>query len=229
MYLAANPLVQAQAHAELDKVVGSDTSPTFDHEDDLAYIRAMVKEILRIRPVTNIGTPHYTTADVTYKDFFIPKGTVVSLHQYAIHFDASRYEDPYSFRPERFLNHPLKAGAYSGHADPYARDHFDFGAGRRICPGMHLAENSLFITLAKILWAFKIEPPMLSDGTLLPMDTSDDAYELGANTLPKSFKVRFIPRDAKREQSVREEWAQAQRDGFFLGNVKVNVDGVVSS
>ena len=70
---------------------------------------------------------------------------------------------------------------------------------------------------------------MLSDGTILPMDTSDDAYELGANTLPKNFKVRFVPRDAKREQSVREEWAQAQRDGFFLGNVKVNVDGVVSS
>lgn len=187
----------------------------------------MVKEILRIRPVTNIGTPHYSTADVVYKDLFIPKGTVISINQYAIHFDPARYEDPYSFRPERYLDHPLKAGAYSAHPDPYARDHFDFGAGRRICPGMHLAENSLFITLAKILWAFKIEPPVLPDGTLQKIDTSDDAYELGSNTLPKHFKVRFVPRDAKREEVTRQEWAQAQKEGFYLGNVKVDVDGVV--
>lgn len=221
--------MQARAHQELDKVVGDSQSPTFEHEDDLAYIRAMVKEVLRIRPVTNIGTPHYTTADVMYKDYLIPKGTIVSLHQYAIHYDPSLFEDPERFKPERYLNHPLKAGAYSGHADPYARDHFDFGAGRRICPGMHLAENSLFITLAKILWAFKIEPPIGPDGTVQAMDTSDDAYELGVNTLPKHYKVRFIPRDAKREQVTRDEWAQAQRDGFYLGDVKVDVEGMVSS
>lgn len=219
--------MQARAHAELDRVVGPSKPPTFEHENDLAYIRAMVKEILRIRPVTNIGTPHYSTADVIYKDFFIPKGTVLSLHQYSIHHDPARYDDPYSFRPERYLDHPLKAGAYSAHPDPYARDHFDFGAGRRICPGMHLAENSLFITLAKILWAFKIEPPTRPDGTLQRMDTSDDAYELGANTLPKPFKVRFLPRDSQKEAATREEWAQAQKDGFYLGHTKVNVDGVV--
>ncbi|TVY92825.1 Cytochrome P450 monooxygenase [Lachnellula willkommii] len=229
LYLAANPAVQARAHAELDEVVGLSASPTFEHENRLPYIRAMVKEILRIRPVTNIGTPHYATADVTYKDFFIPKGTVISIHQYAIHYDTSRYDNPESFRPERYLNHPLKAGAYSGQSDPYARDHFDFGAGRRICPGMHLAENSLFITLAKILWAFHIKPPLQADGKLQTMDTSDDAYELGANTLPKGFKVRFVPRDTTREQVTREEWLDAQKDGFFLGHVKVDVDGVASA
>lgn len=221
--------MQARAHAEIDEVVGLSASPTFEHENRLPYIRAMVKEILRIRPVTNIGTPHYTTADVTYKDFFIPKGTVISIHQYALHYDTSRYDNPKSFRPERYLNHPLKAGAYSGQSDPYARDHFDFGAGRRICPGMHLAENSLFITLAKILWAFHIKPPLQADGKLQLMDTSDDAYELGANTLPKAFKVRFVPRDTTREQVTRQEWLDAQKDGFFLGHVKVNIDGVASA
>lgn len=187
----------------------------------------MVKEVLRIRPVTNIGSPHYTTADITYKDFFIPKNTVVSLYQYTIHFDPDRYPDPKAFKPERYLNHPLKAGAYSAHPDPYERDHFDFGAGRRICPGMHLAENSLFITLSKLLWAFKIEPPIGPDGQVQPMDTSDAAYESGANTLPRPFKARFIPRDAQRELVTRDEWAQAEREGFSLGEVKVNVAGMV--
>jgi cytochrome P450 len=187
----------------------------------------MVKEILRIRPVTTVGTPHSTTADVIYKDYFIPKGTVISVHQYAIHYDSTRYEDPDSFKPERYLDHPLKAGAYAAHPDPYARDHFDFGAGRRICPGMHLAENSLYITLAKILWAFNIEPPKTPSGEPQVMDTSDHAYELGVNTLPKPFKVRFIPRSAEKERVTREEWKQAQRDGFHLGNTRVDVDGMV--
>ncbi|KAL5322043.1 hypothetical protein ACEPPN_010011 [Leptodophora sp. 'Broadleaf-Isolate-01'] len=229
LYLAANPVIQARAHDELDKVVGSSASPTFDHENELPYIRAMVKEILRIRPVTNIGTPHYTTADVTYKDFYIPKGTIVCIHTYALHMDASRYEAPYEFRPERYLNHPLKAGAYASHPDPYARDHFAFGGGRRICPGMHLAENSLFITLAKILWAFKIEPGLNVDGTQQVMDTSDDAYELGVNTLPKPFRARFIPRDERREEVVRDEWQKAKADGFFLGSTKVDVGGMVAA
>lgn len=219
--------MQVRAQAELDQVVGVSSSPTFEHEEDLPYIRAMVKEVLRIRPVTNIGSPHYTTADIIYKDFFIPKNTIVSLYQYTIHFDPDRYPDPWAFKPERYLNHPLKAGAYCAHPDPYERDHFDFGAGRRICPGMHLAENSLFITLAKLLWAFNIEPPIGADGQIQLMDTSDEAYESGANTLPRPFKVRFIPRDAQREQVTRDEWAQAERVGFSLGDVQVNVAGMV--
>jgi len=46
--------------------------------------------------------------------------------------------------------YPLKSGI-SPIPDPRTRDQFSFGAGRRICPGMHLTENSLFITLARIL------------------------------------------------------------------------------
>lgn len=227
-YLAAYPHVQQRAHEELSKVVGDSRSPTFEDEPDLPYIRAMVKEILRIRPVTNIGTPHYSTADVTYKDFFIPKGTVIAINQYAIHFDRYRYDNPEKFMPERYLGHPLKAGAYTACADPHERDHFGFGAGRRICPGMHLAENSLFITLAKLLWAFEIRPHIGSDGREEEVDVSDDAYEEGANTLPKPFQVRFIPRSSSREGVVRSEWEAAQKDGYFLGGVKVNSKGMVA-
>ena len=226
-YLARYPEAQKSAHEELSRVIGDSRSPTFDDEADLPYIRAMVKETLRIRPVANIGSPHYTTSDLTYKDFFIPKGTVVSINQYAIHYDAGRYEDAAVFRPERYLNHPLKAGAYAGHRDPYVRDHFAFGAGRRICPGMHLAENSLFILLAKVLWAFEIRPPLMADGTEETLDVSDNAYEDGTNTVPKPFKVRFIPRSAERTKALQDEWAQAKLDGYWLGNVKIDNEGVV--
>lgn len=227
-YLAKYPESQKPAHEELTREIGDDRLPSFDDEEALPYIRAMGKEVLRIRPVTNIGTPHYTTADVVYKNFVIPKGTVVSLNQYAIHYDPKRWEKPELFDPSRYLGHPLKAGAYTGAADPDSRDHFDFGAGRRICPGMHLAENSLFITMAAILWLFEVRPPLGPDGKEEPVDVSDAAYEEGANTVPRPFKARFVPRSEKRVETLRRVWGAAQKDGFFLGNVKVNADGIVT-
>ncbi|EXJ86779.1 hypothetical protein A1O3_03733 [Capronia epimyces CBS 606.96] len=224
LYLAAYPEVQARAHAEFSRTIGDHRSPTFDDEPSLPYIRAMVKEILRLRPVTNIGTPHFTTADVVYKDYLIPKGTVVAVNQYALHYDPRRYDRPDDFIPDRYLHHPLKAGAYAAHPDPLQRDHFGFGAGRRICPGMHLAENSLFITLAKILWAFHVKPCLRPDGGEEVLDVSDDAYENGANTLPKPFRVRFVPRNKVVEATLVREWSQAEAEGYYLGNVKVKDD-----
>ncbi|KAM0328704.1 hypothetical protein ACHAQA_005117 [Verticillium albo-atrum] len=220
LYLSAHPEVQARAHEELSRVVGDTRSPTFDDEEALPFIRAIGKEILRIRPVTTIGTPHYTTGDVTYKDYHIPKGTVVCMVQYALHFDPERWEDPERFNPARYLAFPHKAGVYAAGRDGRVRDHFDFGAGRRICPGMHLAENSLFITLAKLLWAFEIQPGLGADKKPLPVDLTDAAYEEGVNTLPRRFKARFAPWSEARTRVLREEWLRAQEDGFELGGVK---------
>ena len=120
---------------------------------------------------------------------------MVTICHCAIHLD-SCYEDPKAFKPERFLNHTLKAGAYSAHTDSYERDYFGFGAGHRICPGMHLAENSLYITLAKILSAFETHPPLGENGDEHSVAVSDAAYEDGVNTLPKPYKIRFLARNA---------------------------------
>lgn len=81
---------------------------------------------------------------------------------------------------------------------------------------MHLAENSLFITLAKILWAFRIEPP---EGEVV--DVSDAAYEDGVNTLPKPCRLRFVPRNGERKAVLRREWDVARQEGFYLGDVRV--------
>ncbi|KAL3465207.1 cytochrome P450 [Aspergillus heterothallicus] len=225
-YFAAYPDAQAKAFAEIQRVVGENRIPTFKDEPDLPYIRACVKEVLRIRPVTNIGSPHYTTADIVYKAYFIPANTVVSINQYALHFDPQRYNNPDDFIPDRYLKHTLKAGAYAAHPDPYARDHFDFGAGRRICPGMHLAENSMFITIASIIWAFEILPPV-ENGKAGTVDVSDAAYEDWANTLPKPSKLRFVPRSSAIQRTLTREWERARMEGYMLGHVKVNAEGVV--
>ena len=104
LHLIANPHCIARAHQELEAVIPPGRGPTFDDEPRLPYIRAIVKEILRVKPVASIGSPHCTTDDVVYKDMFIPKGTIVTVFQWAIHADPTRWEEPEKFMPERYLN-----------------------------------------------------------------------------------------------------------------------------
>jgi hypothetical protein len=94
---------------------------------------------------------------------------------------------------------------------------------------VHLAENSLIITLAKILWAFEVRAPLGPDGREEEVDVSDAAYEPGINTLPKPYKVRFIARSPEIERTLRREWTTAQQDGFMLGNVQVDTVGMKSA
>ena len=41
--------------------------------------------------------------------------------------------------------------------DPYERDHWMFGAGRRICPGMLVAEREIWLAISRMLWAFDMQ------------------------------------------------------------------------
>jgi Cytochrome P450 len=106
----------------------------------------------------------------------------------------------------------LRSGDYAAFPDPRERDHFSFGAGRRICPGIHLSENSLFITLARILWAFKIEGVG---------DVDVNAYETGSITVAKVFKAKFTPWDNEKVRLIDEEWKLAQEQGYTIGGMVI--------
>ena len=50
----------------------------------------------------------------------------------------------------------LRSAADLANSPSYAqRDHYGYGSGRRLCPGIHLAERNLWLAVAKILWAFE--------------------------------------------------------------------------
>lgn len=72
--------------------------------------------------------------------------------------DKDRYSDADSFDPSRFLNDDNDAYTSALSASHMQRDHFHYGFGRRLCQGIHFAEDSLFIAIARILWAFDIKP-----------------------------------------------------------------------
>lgn len=66
------------------------------------------------------------------------------------------HDDPQTFNPERYLSKPLSAAYYVNSNDAYERDHFTYGAGRRVCPGIHVAERSLYINIVRTLWGFNL-------------------------------------------------------------------------
>jgi cytochrome P450 len=226
LYLAANQRVQDEAQEELMRVVGPDRLPTFADIQNLPYIRACVKEVLRINPMLMPGIRHYADADVVYKGHIIPKGTVLLANTAFLHFDPARFDNPFDFVPERFLGHKLYSSEYAAMSDPYARDHFTFSTGRRTCPGARLAENSLDIALAGILWAFEIRAPLVN-GAEARVAVGDDAFFPGPFHIPKPFAARFVPRNEMRLRTIKEQWEIAMRDGYDLRGVQVDVDGVV--
>lgn len=72
------PDVQRKAQEELDRDVGPSRSPTWEDESNLPYCKALIKEVLRWRPVAVLGgTPHASTEDDVYEGFFIPSGSTI--------------------------------------------------------------------------------------------------------------------------------------------------------
>ncbi|CAG8909736.1 unnamed protein product [Penicillium egyptiacum] len=209
--MTLNPEVVKKAQEELDRVVGSDRLPTWEDEQNLPYTRAMIKETLRWRPVNKFGMMHATNDDDWYDGYFIPKGSVVILNWWAIHRNPDLYPDPEKFQPERYLNHSLSAAEYINIADPYARDHFTYGAGRRVCPGVHVAERSLFINIARILWGFDIQKKKGSNGRLLEPTTS---MMRGFLSIPNPFPCEITPRSAHHAQLIQEAWKEAESRGI---------------
>ncbi|KAH9170063.1 cytochrome P450 oxidoreductase [Lactarius sanguifluus] len=121
------PDVQLKAQEEIDRVVGKGRLPNFTDREHLPYLSALYKELLRWHVIGPMGIPHSAIQDDWYGDYFIPKGSQIAN-------DPEIYEDPGTFRPERFL------GAQSA-LDPHA---FVFGFGRRGCPGVALAGATVY-------------------------------------------------------------------------------------
>ncbi|KAH9218326.1 cytochrome P450 [Leptodontidium sp. 2 PMI_412] len=144
--------VQQRVRNEVLEVSGGATPKATD-VPSLKYTEAFWNEAI----------PHAPSQDDVYNGHRIPKGTAVVMNVWNIHHSEEDYEEPEKFIPERFLRHPFGMRPDQAH-DPAqmeasgSRVTYDFGAGRRICPGMHSAKQSLLLGLAKIVWAFDILP-----------------------------------------------------------------------
>ncbi|KAJ8507981.1 hypothetical protein ONZ45_g9708 [Pleurotus djamor] len=191
--LVLHPGVQHRAQEELDRVVGKSRMPTLDDFDELPYIQAVVKEILRWRPALPLGVIHSVERDDTYLGYRIPKDAMIIANTWGLNRDPGVYgDDAHEFKPERFLDSEGKVATPSS-IDTKDEGHVSFGFGRRHCVGHHVANSHLFIQAASILWAFQILPERDVNGeAILPDVTNDDVD--GLLITPSKFKCQFVPR-----------------------------------
>jgi cytochrome P450 len=146
-----------EAQQELEQVVG-DRLPGWEDRPNLPYIEAVVNEIHRWSPMSPMAFYHTTVADDTYRNFQIPKGTTVIGNMYAVNQNDECYGDPTAFRPNRWLHPSDPRHMVNGRLPDL--HHFNFGYGRRECPGKHVANASLYILIARVMWAFNITGDM---------------------------------------------------------------------
>jgi len=120
------------------------------------------------------------------------------------------YEDANTYNPDRYLGHPEVAPVYALSSNYENRDRYAYGAGRRICVGMHLAERTLWRTVASLLWGFTIEPCIDEEGKRIELHISGEAYEDGFSGAPKPFVIRLVPRSESHAEVMRRAAADVK-------------------
>jgi len=111
-----------------------------------AYVRAVVTETLRLRPVVPIAGRRLSS-ELRVGGCVLPAGTDVTPAIWLAHTRADRYPEPYAFRPERFLDGASSTSAW-----------VPFGGGVRRCLGAAFAEMEMRVALAEILRRRRLQP-----------------------------------------------------------------------
>ncbi|MCO5568321.1 hypothetical protein L7F22_022020 [Adiantum nelumboides] len=146
MELLRHPLIMQRMQEELESVVGSSRLVCESDVQEMPYLRAVVKETMRVHPIAPILL-HRTSQHCQLCDFDIPSNTHVYVNMWAIGRDPTIWDRPLEFRPERFLDCDVDVRG----------QHFEllpFGAGRRGCPGMALGLSIVHLMLANLIQVF---------------------------------------------------------------------------
>lgn len=203
------PEAQRQAQEAIDRVCGERYPSMADMDDPEArYIRCCMKETLRWMPTAILGVPHAALRDDEYMGYKIPKGATVVYNAWGVHMDPRRHDNPRAFNPSRYLHDLTNSMESAQIPDVSQRDHFSFGAGRRVCQGMHVADRSLFLVIARLMWAFDISKAVDGDGNEIAPEQDDLVG--GFLMQPRIFPVRITPRSELRASRVRKAWAGCQ-------------------
>ncbi|KAI8877873.1 cytochrome P450 [Backusella circina FSU 941] len=190
------PKVQKIMQEEIDSLTKSNDGhlPTFADRLMLPYCVSVMKECMRFRSTLSFGIPHRATEEIVLKGYTIPKDSILIASMDYMHSGSGYYANEKEFNPERFIN-DTKTMTAASNGRISERDHFNFGWGRRICPGIYLAEVEIFNAFVHIFSRSTIEPIYENGVPLYP--NMNDARSGGVTTLPLPFNVRVVERECK--------------------------------
>ncbi|XP_029288042.1 25-hydroxyvitamin D-1 alpha hydroxylase, mitochondrial [Cottoperca gobio] len=147
--LSRDPKVQALLRDEVLSVLEGRSIPEAADVARMPLLKATVKEVLRLYPVTPANARVITERDIEVGGYLIPKNTLITLCHFATSRDPAVFPNPDKFQPERWLKKDQTH-------HPYAS--IPFGVGKRSCIGRRIAELELYLALARILIEFDVKP-----------------------------------------------------------------------
>ncbi|KAF5961920.1 hypothetical protein HYC85_003129 [Camellia sinensis] len=144
--LVNHPEVLKKARVEVDTHVGQERLIDEPDLSKLHYLQAIIYETYRLFPAAPLLLPHVSSDDCIIEGFNVPRDTILLVNAWAIHRDPKVWDDPTSFKPERF-----EGGEIEGHKL------LPFGLGRRACPAVGMAQRVLGLTLGSLIQCFEWE------------------------------------------------------------------------
>jgi cytochrome P450 len=160
--LVTHPRAMRKLQHEIRGAVGTKLPQvTEDRLGNLTYLRAVVKETLRLHVPLPLLVPRAPPADAEVLGYRVPAGTRVVVNAWAIARDPATWgQDAEEFRPERFF---LRSAGVDYRGQSF--ELLPFGAGRRGCPGVGFAEQSIELGLASLFYHFDWEAEAALDMT----------------------------------------------------------------
>lgn len=149
IYLSLFPNVAKIFYDEINKVLGPTTKPTYEIIEKLPYVRAFVKEVLRLHPPAKY-IPREAMQDDNINGYPIKKNDLVLIHIYSLHRMSKYWPNPDTLDPSRFL-HPL--------SEEQQLAYMPFGKGERSCLGAQFITVESILTLVLIAQRYRLTLP----------------------------------------------------------------------
>ncbi|MBA0688269.1 hypothetical protein Goari_006071, partial [Gossypium aridum] len=147
--LLNHPQVLKKARDEIDNLIGEEKLIEESDVPKLHYLQSIIYETLRLYPAAPLLVPHMPSTDCSIGGYDVPSGTVVLVNAWSIHRDPNVWDDPTSFKPERFDGNSEKI--------EHSQKLLPFGLGRRSCPGANLAQRTVGLALGSLIQCFEWE------------------------------------------------------------------------
>lgn len=182
--LLNHPDVLKKAKVELDTCVGQERLLEEADLPKLHYLQNIISETFRLCPPAPLWLPHMSSANCQLGGFDIPRDAMLLVNSWTLHRDPKLWDDPTSFKPERF------EGGERG--ETYKL--LPFGTGRRACPGSGLANKVVGLTLGSLIQCYEwerisekkvdmMEGKGLTMPKMEPLEAMCSAYEILKNVL----------------------------------------------
>ncbi|KVI06194.1 cytochrome P450 71A1-like [Cynara cardunculus var. scolymus] len=178
--LINNPNVMKKAQEEVRNVVGNKGKVDEDDLPKITYLKAVVKETLRLYPPAPFLVPRETTKEAILHGYKIKPKTLVFVNALAIGRDPECWERPEEFLPERFVGSAID---FRGNDFKF----IPFGGGRRICPGISMGDVMVNLLLANLIYLFDWD---LMDG--MGKKDVDDFWVLNGITMHKRNELSLL-------------------------------------